>query len=372
MRVTRWLALVAVAGLATAAVAQDAPPKEPVGRGAALHEQWVQGKKTVFTERASLSVISTMAARLGWPLKQIKDSGKEPDYNLKSESFQLFVPDTYTGDEPFGLFVWISAGNSGALPPSWLEVLAERKIIGIGLDNSGNERATWVRLGLAIDAAYNLQKQYKVDPRRVYVSGGSGGGRCASMLGVCFPDAFQGGFYLVGCNSYHVLGPPGEDRVWKPGYVKPGKKYFDLAANRSRHVLLTGETDMNREQTKVYYDAFLKDGFKHMTYIEIPKFGHQMPNKEWFDKGLALLEPTEEVAAVEKPAKAKAPPATRPAPVVSAPVGEPDKLLNMAKLYASNRRYDAARVRLKTLIETYPDSPAAAQGRKLMKDIEGK
>jgi TolA-binding protein len=162
--------------------------------------------------------------------------------------------------------------------------------------------------------------------------------------------------------------------VWKPGYVKPGRKMFELATQRSRHVLLTGDGDMNREQTHVYFDGFVKEGFKHITYVEIPKFGHQMPNKEWFAKGLALLEPIEEIAVEEPKAKtAKAKPAvTRAAPVASTPGSEADRLLSSAKVYVTNRRYEGARKRLKELVEKYPSTAAAEAGRKLLKEIEGK
>jgi acetyl esterase/lipase len=234
-----------------------------------------------------------------------------------------------------------------------------------------------VRLGLALDAAHNISKQYRVDPRRVFVAGGSGGGRCASMLGVCFPDAFAGGFYLIGCNFYREMGPEGSPGMhWNPGYQKPGKKYFNLATNRSRHVLLTGDNDTNREQTQVYYNGFVADGFRHVTYIQIKDAGHELPGNEWFEKGLTLLEPQGEQK--EEPAKvatAKPAPAPVKAPAAKPAAPEPseaDRLLRAAKLYVTNRRYDGARSRLKKLIETYPTSPAATEARRLLKEIEGK
>ncbi len=366
-----WLfPLAAVVLAASTTVAQDdaAPPAEPP----ALRERWVPGKSTTFTERSPHSAVSAQCVRIGWSFKDIQGGEKEKDYDLKNETFQLYVPEAYDGSQPYGLFVWISAGPNGQLAPSWLEAMAQRKIIAIGADNSGNGRAPWIRFGLALDAAYNVAKQYKIDSRRVYVSGGSGGGRCSSMLGVAYPDVFQGGFYMIGCNYFRGMIPPGHpNERWGPDYFKPGSKLLALATKRSRHVLLTGDGDMNREQTKLYYGGMLEDGFKHVTYIEIPGFGHQMPNRKWFEKGLDLLEPTEpqepeKVVAHKAPAepvKAAVPRPPAPAPT------EAERLLSSAKLYAANKRYDGARTRLKKLIETYPDSPAAAEGRKLLKEI---
>jgi hypothetical protein len=319
---------------------------------------------------------------MGWPMKSIQSSGKEQDYDLSKESFMMYASNEYDGHEPWGLFVWVSAGNGGRFPESWLDVLEKRKLLAVSANNSGNDRVPWVRLGLALDAAHNVAKQYRVDPHRVFVAGGSGGGRCASMLGVAYPDAFEGGFYLIGCNFYREMRPEnGQAGHWRAGYAKPAKKWFELATKRSRHVLLTGDNDPNREQTQVYYSGFLADGFKHVTYFQLENFGHQLPDDEWFEKGLALLEPQAEgkedsakmAAARPVPVEAKAPvpPPAPPRPPAAEP-SEADKLLSMAKLFVSNRRYDSARVRLKKLIDTYPTTPAATEGRKLLKEIEGK
>ena len=333
--------------------------------------------QVTFAERSPLSAMPTLCARLGWPLKQIQSSDREKDYDLSKESFTLFASNEYDGHEPWGLFVWVSAGNSGKFPETWLDVLEKRKLLAIGANNSGNGRAPWVRLGLAVDAAHNISKQYRIDPRRVFVAGGSGGGRCASMLGVAYPDVFEGGFYLIGCNFYREMGPEDARGMhWNPGYQKPGRKYFALATSRSRHVLLTGDNDINREQTHVYYNGFLADGFKHVSYIQVENAGHELPNAEWFEKGLALLEP--QGKSKDKPANVAAPkpapvPAKPPPPMPAAPEpSEADRLLSTAKLYVTNRRYDGARSRLKKLIDSYPNSPAATEGRRLLKEIEGK
>lgn len=355
-------AIFLVALLHSVAVAQDRAPAQ----------------KVTFTERSPLSAIPALSQRIGWSMKAIEQmgrEGKDTDYHLKNESFLLHVPDQYDGKEPWGLFVWVNAGGSGQFPSSWLEVLAKHKLIAVGANNSGNNRAPWVRLGLALDAVHNLSRQYKIDPHRVFIAGGSGGGRCASMLGVAFPDVFEGGFYLIGCNYYRKMGPDGgRGGYWGPGYVKPAPKLFALATRRSRHVLLTGDRDGNREQTHVYYGGFVQDGFRHVTYIEIEDFGHQLPGNEWFEKGLTLLEPKQEepakvAAAKVPPPAAKAPPAPR---VPAAEPSEADKLLSMAKLYITNRRYDGARSRLKKLVESYPDSVAAIEGKRLLKEIGGK
>jgi hypothetical protein len=332
-----------------------------------------------FTERSPLSALPVLSARLGWPMRSIEATGKEQDYDLSKESFTLYASNEYDGHEPWGLFVWVSAGNTGRFPEPWLDVLEKHKLLAVGANGAGNDRAPWIRLGLALDAAHNLAKQYRIDPHRIFIAGGSGGGRCASMLGVCYPDVFEGGFYLIGCNFYRPMGPEdGRPVHWNPDYQRPIKKYFTLATRRSRHVLLTGDDDMNREQTHVYYNGFVADRFRHVTYLQVPGAGHALPDAEWFKKGLALLEPQPE--GKEEPQKVAA---ANPAPVVekapapqtkaaTAEPSEPEKLLKVAKLYITNRRYDGGRVRLRKLIDTYPTTSAATEARKLLKEIEGK
>jgi len=114
----------------------------------------------------------------------------------------------------------------------------------------------------------------------------------ASMLGVCYPDVFKGGIYMIGCNFYREMTAPNTGgKVWHRGYAPPPADILIQAKKNVSHVLLTGQTDGNREQTKVYYElGFKRDGFQRVTYIEVPGMGHQPPNAEWFEKALKAME----------------------------------------------------------------------------------
>ena len=59
----------------------------------------------------------------------------------------------------------------------------------------------------------------------------------------------------------------------------------------NRFVLLTGEHDINRAQTRAIYEQdYLEDRFKHVHYLEVPGMGQAVPPVEWFDKGVGLLD----------------------------------------------------------------------------------
>ena len=244
-----------------------------------------------FKDRNAFSDPAVIATRHGWVISKLKAEGAETDYDLAKETFQVRVPADYDPSKKYGVLVWISAGQTGRANAAWNAVLDKHHLIWIGADRAGNSRSVMVRLGLALDAASNIKARYSIDPDRVYVSGGSGGGRCASMLGVSCPDVFHGGIYMIGCDYFREI-PTGEaNKIWPRSYVQPSARLFALAKQRSRHVLLTGEQDMNRPQTKANFEkGFKADGFEHVSYLEVPAMGHRLPSAEWFEKAIDSLD----------------------------------------------------------------------------------
>ena len=126
------------------------------------------------TERSKFSAIATIVTRMGWgTMEQVKAAaqkdGRDVDYNLSGESFEAFVPEEYTGAEPYGLIVWISPGPGGRAAglarraPQAQAHLGRREPFG---ERPGEVGAGW----LAIDAAEHMKKAYKIDPLRVYLS----------------------------------------------------------------------------------------------------------------------------------------------------------------------------------------------------------
>src|SRR5258705_3368444 len=325
--------------------------------------------QVTFTDRSPQSAVEYQARRFSWNLTQLRASQYEKDYDLGAESFEVNVPDSYKAGDGWGLFVWVSAGGRGNQHEAWRDVLERYKLIWIGPNKVGNERAIWCRMAMAIDAAHNMKKRYDINPNRIFIAGASGGGRISSMLGVCYPDIFKGGMYIIGCNSYREMTAPNTGgQVWHRGYAPPPGEILIQAKKNVSHVLLTGETDPNREQTKIYYEqGFKKDGFLHVTYIEVPAMGHQPPNAEWFEKGLLAamenLKPS--VAAATLPTKTEAPkalpekeksPANPPGTAKTSPDQEADKLLRNAKIYIENQLNKQARDRLENILSKYPDT----------------
>jgi hypothetical protein len=368
-------------------------------------------------QRCKDSAIPLLVSRFGFaPIDPAKDPDVEKDYDLAKESFEVYVPPAYTGKEPYGLIVWVSASPGGNVHQQWIDVLNKHKLIWVGANNSGNNRNGRIRLGLAVDAAHYMPTAYNIDKDRVYVSGGSGGGRCSSMLGVAYPEYFTGGSYpIIGCNFYRRIQVTAATAVkgaefYEASFKRPSAKLWDLVTKERRHVYLTGDNDPNRLQTELNYKAAKKDGFKHITYIQVPGMGHQAPDAEWFEKGIVALDegrqaiaaggagvkdetPAEKAAAKAeakpvahadaKPAAAPrlpAPVLAKPAPAVAkdapaasvSPDDEADKAMKIARLYMSNRLYNKAREKLKQLVKDHPNTPQATEAQKLLAELGNK
>lgn len=273
--------------------------------------------RVTFKDRNPLGEIEELNTRF-----RTNVSASEKPYILADESFELYVPelaeadakapkDAKPGEEkkPYGLLVWVSPSEDGAPPANYLPVLDKHRLIWVGANKTGNEHKMDRRLGLALDAAMNIAKRYAIDPARVYVGGASGGGRVASMLAPNFPDVFSGGYYLIGCNYFRPLPSPDNPEVgWRATFNVPLRRNLEASRKNLRVVMLTGESDENRLQTlATYKSGYTKDNFEHVTYLEVPKMGHTLPDAEWFEKGILALEVKKAKAEGEAAPPAKSP-----------------------------------------------------------------
>jgi hypothetical protein len=222
--------------------------------------------------------------------RRLHIEGDLPEYDVTKEKFQLVVPSEYAKDAGWGLFVWINAGDDPGIPRDLGPLLVKHKLLAIAAYKSGNDRYVVDRIRLAVDAAHNVQKDYTIDPKRVFVSGISGGGRIASMAGVAYADVFTGTFPICGVNFYKRI-PLGGDKVLLSYYV-PVAEVLKTAKASCRYVLMTGEKDFNHDQTKLVYDkGFKAEGFKNVLLIDVPGLEHAVPGPEWLEKGLTFIDP---------------------------------------------------------------------------------
>ena len=233
--------------------------------------------------RGELSIIYTKRHLL-------KETNKNPPaYNVADVVFEVVVPESYDAKKPAPLFVWISPTDSGKAPDSLIDSMARRGVIYIGANNAGNEKNVNLRFRAAIDAVFNMKKLYSIDENKVIISGSSGGGRCASMLAITYPDVFTfGGMYCIGCNFFDdVLD---EQRRRYKGFWE--KKNTNLLGVAKKHcyAFITGGKDFNKPDTKRCYDGYKSNGFKNCLYHENPELDHNMPHVEDIEAAFSFFD----------------------------------------------------------------------------------
>ena len=235
-----------------------------------------------FARSAPYATAAEASRRLG-----IKPGGKT--YALAAEKFQVILPGTFSTNVSWGLFVWISPSDTPSIPAAWEAELAKQQLLFVGAYKSGNQRDAVERARLAVEAAFNLRQLYKIDPRRVYVSGFSGGGRVADMVGMGYSDVFTGTICVCGVGFYtDIPTPTGEH--W-PRTFNPDTKLLAQAKQNRRFLLLTGDQDINRDIThEIWRNGFEREGFQYVRYLEVPGLKHALPSAEVLSSALTFVD----------------------------------------------------------------------------------
>ena len=250
--------------------------------------------KTTFAAKSPLSQLDEFVAR--YEVSEADAAVLDRSlysYTLAEESFEVAVPEGYSAERPHGLFVWVSPTPFGGFRNEEIgRVLSEHGLIWVGANLSGNNRSSFVRLSLALDAAHAMKELYNIDPGRVYVGGYSGGGRVSSALAMLFPEIFHGGFFFYGVDFFEPLPVPDKPGAsWPASFPAPKKAVLKTLKNERQFVLLTGDQDFNRPQTLATYRAMKRRGFERATYLEIPGADHYHGiDYEWMKRGVTALE----------------------------------------------------------------------------------
>lgn len=209
------------------------------------------------------------------------------DRVLEIESLMVRLPRDYSARQPAGLLVWISPDEHGTPPAPLHAALDEANIIAIGFDKCGNTRPIANRYQLAIDAVATATRRFHIDPRRVYVSGLSGGGRVASILLACFPDVFTGAVPICGLNCPEIV-PMGGGRAVAPAFARPTGKRWDLFRQR-RMAPVTGGKDFSQPEIIAAAQVLRTDGAQ-VKLFEHLDMGHELPTSERFAEALKWVD----------------------------------------------------------------------------------
>jgi dienelactone hydrolase len=206
---------------------------------------------------------------------------------LGDETFRLRFPNTMSADDPPGILVWISPTEHHGIPYAVLPALEKLNLIAVGIDNNGNDRPITDRLQNVLDAIHTIRAHIRIDDQRIYTSGLSGGGRCASILFLAFPDLVTGAVPIVGLDSYHRI-PTGQPNLYWAGNIgRPAKKLFDRSKEH-RLRAITGTMDFNEPEMSRRIAQLQADGFD-ARLDTIDGMSHTMPTESQFTEALTWV-----------------------------------------------------------------------------------
>ncbi len=235
---------------------------------------------------ASTQEISNRMLHLGVKIKLKKHfADHQQDQNkhsidTKAENWNIYVPENYDPKKSYGLFVWIDASEKASVPKNWFSVFGDYDLIFVAADKSGNlQNDLDRRIPLALHAVENMQQLYHIDPKRIYISGLSGGARVASHIAIGYGDIFRGGLFIAGNDSIGSISVP-----------VPNAEILSTIQKLNRYVFLTGRYD----EPVIKSSRLTEKSYQHFCITNLrsykPRMGHGLPKKRFLIKALNYLE----------------------------------------------------------------------------------
>jgi hypothetical protein len=325
-----------------------------------------------FKNRSPLSTPKELARRLS-----LKPADVATDYDLSQKPYKAYVPTNYDPAQPVGVLVYLGYKDSVSTPPLWQPMLEESHLIFITpVCHSGDQFPPsvpiWQTTGLAMDAVYNLKRQYAIDPKRVYLMSWTQGSIQRSLA---TSDVFTG--FIVTYDQSWFKSIRIADRIYPAKFsAPPGELLRD--AESLQFFLIDDKSVELAKEIKITADAMREFGFEHVMQTGLSSNDDlHFPNlkAEWFShQALQFLDefstaehkaPSESQTATTNPEAE----ATATAPSASPGPSEAQALLAKAQLLMSNGRTDLARTKLQDIIQTFPNDPVAAKAKQLLDQI---
>ncbi|MBT3202281.1 MAG: hypothetical protein HN350_20470 [Phycisphaerales bacterium] len=320
-----------------------------------------KGKVSVVTEKAvSPKYMRDIFQRMKWRFDANRDTLKNESY-----SWDLYVPPSDKEELP-GICVYVSPGGArGSGAGRWKSLMDKNNLIYIASRDSSNKVYTSHRLALTLRAIDIVKEGYKVNAKRIYLCGDSGGGRVSSTIAPMYPELVKGAIYSIGCSYWNHI-PSGPKEHW-PGFLGARTVPPKIAQFRkNRFVFITGDLDYNLLPTKAIYKAYLRSGVKNCVYFEVKGMAHSIAPVEYWQASFDHLDGK----VVKKgpngfetsPGDNKTPP-----PTTAKPTSRPSRTdeaiarsqLSLAGSYISAGLKAKAAAVLKGLITKYPKTQSA-------------
>ena len=248
-------------------------------------------KDVVFTDYSPLSRSMELARRMLSPLNAMRvnqelarsgQAAREQSIDLPHEKFAVYVP-AHARPNGYALLVFVPPWQEAAVPPRWTLALDRHGMIFVSAANSGNTADVLDRREpLALLAAYNIMRRYRVDPDKIYIGGFSGGSRVAMRIALGYPDLFHA-----------ALLDAGSDPIGDAQIPLPAADLFHQFQDSTRLVYATGQRDDDHLDKDVHSrDSMQAWCVFHLNTVAMPWAGHDLADPASLNRALdALLEP---------------------------------------------------------------------------------
>jgi len=212
------------------------------------------------------------------------------DFDLAKEAFEVFVPKNYSSAEKFGLFAFIDSQNDMTFPAEWVSLMEKQKLICLIPQKIGNDQPPARRLGLTLVGVIAAAQQYKIDQKRIFTGGYSGGARCALHLAFLHSDVIKGNVSICGADFYEPVPRLRAADTRNYGFWPVAPEKVAEAKANVRFVFITGEKDLRYGNiVDICKGGFRKNNFV-VNLIDVPGMGHQLCKPQILEQGIEFLD----------------------------------------------------------------------------------
>ncbi len=179
---------------------------------------------------------------------------------------EIYVPSSYDGSTAYGIYCHVSPGDKGTRQAGYADVMDRLKLIYVSPGGTSNQRPMLRRIRLALDATTSVQKEFKIDPKRIVVGGLSGGGHMAMCTHASFPDVFMGAVSHA-AQSYLPIETVGHFPGLDLGDLKGG------ALKGHKWCVISGDKDQNYQEIIKTSAEWDKNRFDYR-FFDVPGMAH--------------------------------------------------------------------------------------------------
>ncbi len=225
----------------------------------------------------------------------------------KAQPYQLFVPPGYRGERDWPLIITLHGfkGNAGDFFRNTFgltrrsrrgETLIEHGRHGqipergpmfvIAPEARGTTHYRMAGEQDVLECIADVQRRFRIDPRRIYVTGGSMGGTGAAFLPFRNPDLFAGSIALAGYHDQRVRRDTDDDSLTpSEQFMMAHRSDVDWAENALHlpMLLVRGTEDVPLEWTTSLADRLSGLGYRHQH--RNPVTGHNVWTMTYADNG---------------------------------------------------------------------------------------